>query len=208
MAIGGILNQEVDTADFATKGELKQEIDKVNQSLGTLPCVPKLVGSWDYTFTTASEGFDIFSKISKSTLINCRSFYIVSEFTGNAKLTAGQNESMGIGFYQSGSNLNTDYLIAYFIVNKQSKNFSKEELDRRFGSKIFTQFTNAGRQFKNENYNYFPVDYLYSINGSTITLFSNDNLNYLSNYTIYFWASTGVSRQNNIPMRFSVYVIE
>lgn len=208
MAIGGILNQETDTTGFATKAELKQEIDKVNQSLETLPGVPKLVGSWDYTFTTPYERFDIFSKIPKSTLINCRSFYVVSEFTDGTELTAGNNDSMGIGFYQSGSNLSEDYLIAYFIVNGVSKNFSKEELDRRFGSKIFTQFANAGRKIKNEEYNHFPVDYLYSVNGSMITLFSNDNLNYLSNYTIYFWANKSASRNNNVPMRFSVYVIE
>lgn len=200
MAIGGILNQETDVTGFATKAELKQEIDKVNQSLGTLPGVPKLVGSWDYTFTYGDNKFFIFSKISKETLIDSRCFYIVSEFISDVSIETTADSSISIVVNNSAGVRVTNILS--FASRRYNNTFSKHNLDISFGQKFYTSFYNSKKSY--DSYTGKMIDTFAVFNDEqTLTINRFDNFN-----EGHIQLAADFLNRCTIPMRFSVYVIE
>ena len=203
MAIGGILNQETDVTGFATKAELKQEINKVNQSLGTLPGVPKLVGSFVHKFKrpgTKSKFSDYLSQEAMKTLYNCKYFYVETEFVSDVEIKYDQGTTTHI--YLGGVPIYTFFDTKVGIIPKDKANV--------IGGKFTAFFLKRGNTF-NLSSNVGISDIYGSTSFSTIYTQSSTSISYLPNTNKYegieFYAKAKYS-QIICDMRFSVYVIE
>lgn len=205
MAIGGILNQEIDTEGFATKDELKQEINKVNQSLGALPGVPKLVGSFVHKFTGLNTKYrfsDYLSQEVMETLYNCKSFYVKTEFVSDVEIK--YNEGGTTYIYLGGIPIYIFFDTKIGIIPKDKAN--------AIGGK-FTAFFMKRENTFNLSSSAGIGDVYGSTSFSTVYTQSSTNISYEPNVSknkyqgIQFY---GESKSSSIicDMRFSVYVIE
>ena len=201
MAIGGILNQETDTTGFATKAELKQEIDKVNQSLGTLPGVPKLLATVEHTFTRDNWNVDLFDKIPLDDIKSFRQIIIGMEFTNEVRLRFNNQETFTLkilGFPTI--TINFDYNTTRYI--------SLSDLQKTLGTHIFTTFNRGKTRCQSLDHSLTSEwnlsVYVNNPSGGEKEL-SFINQKYLQG------GAEGVFDRNvsgTVPMRFSVYVIE
>ncbi len=205
MAIGGILNQEIDTEGFATKDELKQEINKVNQSLGTLPGVLKLVGSFVHKFTGLNAKYNFSDYLSQEvmeTLYNCKSFYVKTEFVSDIEIKDEPGTTTHI--YLGGVPIYTFFDTKVGIIPKDKAN--------AIGGKFTAFFLKRGNTF-NLSSSVGIGDVYGSTSFRTIYTQSNTDISYEPNTSknkyqgIQFYNET---KNSTIicDMRFSVYVIE